>query len=230
MKNFIMTLVCLALILGIACTVKEFYVERNSPAVSAEDDKYAHLHIELDNKKQPWNLILVNDFNEMPKTDITLKETAYGEKVDERILPFITKMFTDAENAGLKPEITSGHRTYDEQKDIFDTRIKEYRALGHSKKEATSLVYEYVAEPGFSEHETGLALDVNSSDGDSWELYIWLQNNCHKYGFIIRYPQGKEDITGIEYEPWHIRFVGEDAAAYIHEYDLTLEEYLIDKQ
>ncbi len=232
MKNFVMILICLSLILGIACTIKEFYVDRYDTSAAAEiDDEYRHLHKEIDNSSQPWNLLLVNDYNPMPeKTEITLVETKYGERIDERIMPYITEMLSDAEKSGFTPEITSGYRSRESQQDIFDSRKKEYRALGHTKKEAESLANEYVAKPGYSEHETGLAVDINSSDGDSRELYMWLEANCHKYGFIIRYPAGKEKITGIEYEPWHLRYVGENTATYLQQNNLTLEEYLVGKQ
>jgi len=128
----------------------------------------------------------------------------------------------------LKEELvllaTSGYRSYETQKNIFDNKAQ---AIG---KEAANLVSAY---PGQSEHQTGLAMDITCSEA-SYSLVegfgetkegIWVKENAHKYGFIIRYPKGKEKITGYSYEPWHLRFVGQDVAKYLVENDLTLDEY-----
>lgn len=229
MKIFIRMLICAAVLLGIACTVQEYYIsQHSSPAVIAQDDTYAHLHKTVDNSRQDWNLILVNDWNSVPEDyHVKLYKTENGEHVNEQIYPFIEEMLEAAKNDGHSPEITSGYRSRNEQKQLFNERVDEYRALGYSKSEATSLTNEYAARPGFSEHETGLAVDINSADGNSWELYGWLSKNCCKYGFILRYPKGKEEITGIEYEPWHFRYVGTEAAEYINEHGITLEEYIL---
>ena len=87
---------------------------------------------------------------------------------------------------------------------------------------------QWVAIPGYSEHELGLAVDINADKERSYgeEVYCWLAENAWRYGFILRYPQGKEEITGIDYEPWHYRYVGYEAAKTIYEEDITLEEYL----
>lgn len=172
-------------------------------------------------------LILVNSDNSLPDNyKISLCRTPEDEYVAECIYPHINDLFKAAESQGFSPEITSGYRSEKDQKKLFNNRIRDHIRQGYSKKEATSLAGEYVAIPRHSEHETGLAVDINSSTGDKWEFYYWMEENCHKYGFILRYPSEKEDITGIEYEPWHFRFVGKDVAAYIHQNNITLEEYL----
>lgn len=232
MKKYAIFLLCTALLLGIACIIQDYLTDEANESVAADiNDEFAHLHKEADNKNLAWNLVLVNDWNCVPENyEVKLYKTSDGEYVDERIYPFLEEMFFAAEKDGYSPEITSGYRSEKEQKELFDGRVKEYRASGYSKKEATSLTNEYAARPGFSEHETGLAADINSADGDSWALYDWLSDNCHKYGFIIRYPYGKEAITGIEYEPWHLRYVGTTAAEYIYENNITLEEYVLEEQ
>lgn len=231
MKKYVIFLAVTALILGISCTVQEFLNPFESETVAAdENDEFVYLHQKADNENTDWNLILVNNWNSVPENyEISLQRTSDGEYIDERIYPFLEEMFKAARADGYSPEVTSGYRSEKEQKELFDERVKDYRNVGYSKKEATSLANEYAAKPGFSEHETGLAVDVNSEDGDSWALYNWLSNNCHKYGFIIRYPYGKEAITGIEYEPWHLRFTGTTAAEYIYENNITLEEYVLGK-
>ena len=124
------------------------------------------------------------------------------------------EMFLAAENENVNGFIiTSGYRSYDKQKEVY-----EQSEPGYAQK------------PGASEHQTGLCFDVtamNSGDGfETTEQYKWLRANAHKYGFIQRYPANKSNITGISYEPWHYRYVGVDAATYIYKNNLTLEEYL----
>ena len=220
MKYYVRALICIAVLLGIVCTVKDYY---DTKTVNPND-----IGFEINNNVQPWNLILINKTNEM--TDSLLPDlvtTENGEKIAQNVYFHLEELFRAAEEAGFSPELTSGCRSRNQQEDIFDDRINEYRELGYSKKEATSLTNNYAARPGYSEHETGLAADINSADGDSRKLYEWLKDNAYRYGFILRYPKGKEDITGIEYEPWHYRYVGTEAAEYIYHNDMTLEEYLL---
>ncbi|QGU94329.1 D-alanyl-D-alanine carboxypeptidase family protein [Clostridium bovifaecis] len=114
----------------------------------------------------------------------------------------------------------SGYRSYKSQENTYSDRV---RSQGKKLAEA------YVAKPGFSEHQTGLCIDITNQDKyfvKGTKEADWLAENCYKFGFIIRYPYGKKSITGIEYEPWHIRYVGKKAAKYIHDNGITLEEYL----
>lgn len=125
----------------------------------------------------------------------------------------IFNKFDDMRNQGLNPVITSAYRDRNLQKDLLKEEIDMNKSLGYSQEEATTLTESLVARPGFSEHETGLALDINLDTGSNNEdMYYWLANNSYKYGFIIRYPEGKTSITGILYEPWHIRYLGKEAA------------------
>ena len=117
--------------------------------------------------------------------------------------------------------------TQEEQKKIMDDKIAEFRREGNSKSEAEELAKKQVAKPGYSEHQIGLAVDIN---GATYDLYFWLQENCYKYGFIFRYPGDKTDITGITEEVWHYRYVGVEAATEIHERGICLEEYLEGKR
>ncbi|EOR20486.1 D-alanyl-D-alanine carboxypeptidase [Clostridium sartagoforme AAU1] len=140
--------------------------------------------------------------------------------VSEVIIKPLENLVNEAKNEGIILLGNSGYRSYNSQKNLFNNRVK---SQGLENAES------YVAKPGFSEHQTGLCIDITNEN----EFLIqgtkegdWLENNCHRFGFIIRYPLGKEDITGIEYEPWHIRYVGEEAAKYIYENKITLEEYL----
>jgi D-alanyl-D-alanine carboxypeptidase len=126
---------------------------------------------------------------------------------------------------GMEIKMTTAYRSYDFQKILFDN---------YAAKEGEEKANTYSARPGQSEHQTGLAADVSSPVVD-WQLSNdygntkegkWLADNAYRFGFILRFPEGKEEITGYQYEPWHIRYVGMTAAKEIHDYDLTLEEFL----
>ena len=176
-----------------------------------------------------WNLILVNKNHKIPYNySPELIELSNGEKVDARIYPDLQQLFDDARAAGLQLFVRDGYRTGDEQKAIMNDKIAAYETEGYSKKEAKALAKTYVAEPGTSEHELGLSVDINSeSSGASQDaVYEWLDENAYKYGFIKRYPADKTDITGIDNEPWHYRYVGYEAAKEMKEQNLCLEEYL----
>ncbi len=140
------------------------------------------------------------------------------------IYPYFLKMQEDMRKMGLNIIIDSGYRSYDYQQIIWDRRVAT-EGLEETQK--------YVAPPGGSEHQTGLAFDIavirNNQfiDGitEDFEEFKWLNENAYQYGFILRYPKGKENITGYNFEPWHYRFVGLRLAYIIHNYDITLEEY-----
>ncbi|WP_160687062.1 M15 family metallopeptidase [Clostridium sp. C2-6-12] len=147
-----------------------------------------------------------------------------AENEEKHVAGIIVKPLEELVKAAKKDNITllgnSGYRSYKSQKNIYEDRVKS-----QGKKLADA----YVAKPGFSEHQTGLCIDITNKSGNFTKGTIeadWLAENCHKYGFIIRYPYGKKNLTGIEYEPWHIRYVGKEAAKYIHDNGITLEEYL----
>lgn len=131
----------------------------------------------------------------------------------------LTNMQSEANSLGYNIPLVSGFRSYWDQKNIYNNYVKTY---GVEKTDTFS------ARPGHSEHQTGLAFDVGKIDdnyGNTPEG-IWLAKNAHRYGFIIRYPQGKQHITGYKYEPWHIRYLGVDLATKVYNSGLTLEEYL----
>ena len=173
----------------------------------------------------PWYLLLVNSTHPLPENweAPALIEMPGGETVDARIYEPLSQMLADAADEGLEPFVASGFRTRAEQQGFMDDKISEYRSQGYGESEARALAEDWVALPGTSEHELGLAADIN---GASYDLYIWLQQNSWRYGFIQRYPEDKTDITGISHEPWHYRYVGKEAAKEIYESGLCLEEYL----
>ena len=175
-----------------------------------------------------WNLILVNQDHSVPQDyNVQLTTLSNGQKIDSRIYPSLQAMFNDARAAGLGLFVREGYRTKNEQENIMKSRIETYRQKGYSNREAIKLAREYVAQPGASEHELGLAVDINASNSQMQDkVYSWLQNHSWCYGFILRYPLDKTDITGVSNEPWHFRYVGKDAAKTMKENNWCLEEYV----
>lgn len=178
--------------------------------------------------EEDWRLVLVNRDNPLPENfEITLKELRNSQFVDERIYPELQEMFDDARAAGYSPLINESYRSHERQQEIMDSHIANYEASGYSHDDAVAAAETEVAIPGTSEHELGLALDITTEgDIDPTGLWYWLKENSWKYGFILRYPEEKTDITGITYEPWHFRYVGKEAAKKICDSGVCLEEYL----
>ena len=177
---------------------------------------------------EEWNLIVVNRWNELPKDySVELMELSNGQKVDSRIYPALQEMFDAARAEGIYPIVREGYRTAEEQQEILDEKIQIYINQGYSQSRAERTAKEWVALPGTSEHQLGIAVDINAdkSKCSNEEVYAWLAENAYKYGFILRYPLGKQEITGTSYEPWHYRYVGEEAALEIYEQGICLEEY-----
>lgn len=175
-----------------------------------------------------WNLLVVNEWNEMPENfELELTELSNGQKVDSRVYPYLQEMFDVARAQDIYPVVREGYRTEEDQQKILDERIQRYKNEGLSERRAEKAARAYVALPGTSEHHLGSAVDINADTSMSTnnDVYIWLAENAYKYGFILRYPEGKEGITGIRYEPWHYRYVGKEAAKEIYEKGICLEEY-----
>ena len=176
-----------------------------------------------------WNLILVNRDNYIPDDyKVELTELSNGEKVDSRIYPELQEMFNDARAQGYGLFVREGYRTQEEQQQLLDEKIEAYENEGKSKSEAKKLAEQWVAIPGTSEHQLGIAVDINAdtTKSSSDDVYSWLAENAHKYGFIKRYPSDKTDITGVINEPWHYRYVGKEAALEIYSQGMCLEEYI----
>ena len=178
---------------------------------------------------EEWNLIVVNRWNVLPEDySVELMELSNGQKIDSRIYPALQEMFDAARAEGIYPIVREGYRTAEEQQEILDEKIQIYINQGYSQSRAERTAKEWVALPGTSEHQLGIAVDINAdkSKRSNEEVYTWLAENAYKYGFILRYPMGKQEITGTSYEPWHYRYVGVEAARKIYEQQICLEEYM----
>ena len=181
-----------------------------------------------------WRLLLVNPWNKLPEDDeVELATLSNGLKVDKRIYEDLEAMLSACREAGLRPIVCSAYRTQATQERLYNNKIARLRAAGWTGDALLTEAARWVAPPGTSEHQTGLALDIvaasyqllDDAQADTAEQQ-WLMEHCWEYGFILRYPADKTEITGIGYEPWHYRYVGRETAAAIHESGLCLEEYL----
>ena len=179
--------------------------------------------------KKEWKLLLVNREHYVPE-DYTIEftELSNGERVDSRIYPDLQEMFDTARAEGLQLFVADGYRTQEEQQQLLDEKIEAYKNEGYAEEEAEAEAKQWVALPGTSEHQLGLAVDINADTSQSTrhEVYEWLAENGYKFGFINRYPANKTEITGTIYEPWHYRYVGKKAAKEIYSQGICLEEYI----
>jgi D-alanyl-D-alanine carboxypeptidase len=190
-----------------------------------------------------WALFLLNNNNPLPEDYDSRLENDIGMTLvfedyrdyymDSRAAPYIMKMVEDATEDGVDLYIVSTYRTQEYQQMNLDSSVAERMSNGMDYDTAYADTLESVALPGRSEHNAGIAADIMTpsytsmaDDGfKNTKEYEWLSENAQKYGFILRYPEGKKDVTGIIYEPWHYRFVGVYYATKIKESGLTLEEF-----
>lgn len=187
-----------------------------------------------------WQLRLVNAANPLPDDfePETSNIAGYEHRpFDMRAADWLEKMLHDAEQDGCKLYLVSGYRSIGRQRALFQIKTEELMQQGLAAQQAEQEAARWVARPGTSEHNLGLAADIVSADWytthndltedfEQTPAFAWLKANCAEYGFILRYPKEKEAVTGISYEPWHYRYVGQEAAKQIMLTGITLEEYL----
>ena len=175
-------------------------------------------------------LILVNYENALPEDyKIELSNIDETRKFDSRAIDELNKMMKAMKNDGIKNIwVQSSYRSIEYQQGLFNEEVNTYIAQGKTKEEAEKLTLKKINKPGTSEHNLGLAVDFNYVDYnfDKLKGFQWLQENAEKYGFILRYKKEKEDITKVDYEPWHWRYVGVENAKKMNELDMCLEEYI----
>ena len=180
-------------------------------------------------------LTLVNPWNPVSETGYTTKlvDAEDDFQVDKACADALKLMLADCRGAGCQPQIEAAYRSVDDQLVLYDEAVQQRVDKGQSPEDAEAEVARIIAEPGRSEHELGLAVDIVDADQPALEEQQaetptgrWLEENAWKYGFIQRYPRDAAEITGFQWHPWHYRFVGEDVAGNIHSLGITLEEYL----
>ena len=164
---------------------------------------------------------LTNDYAPEDIVDVSV-QFAYGDnEIKSEVYEKFRSMYNDAKKEGLYLIITSAYRDYNFQNELWES---------YKKQQGEEWADSVAARAGYSEHQTGLTLDIvtynaNMNEFENTDEFKWLQNNAYKYGFILRYPKDKEDITGYSYESWHYRYVGVDAAKKIHKLGITFDEY-----
>lgn len=180
-----------------------------------------------------WRLLLVNrDYilpdNYVPDLAKSVESDSDSKLLDSRVAPFYNKMYLAAAEDGIYLTTVSGYRSYQKQETNFENKINTYISKGYGKAEAAREAAKIILPPGTSEHNAGIAMDIISleQDFENTKAFRWLSENAADYGFILRYPKDKQDVTKIIYEPWHWRFVGVDNAKKIKASGLCLEEYL----
>lgn len=199
---------------------------------SHSKDRYSKcLEIYNNNKEL---LILANRDNPLP-SDYTpfLRHICDGRlEASVELYDGLTRMFADAELQGYNYWIASAYRSAERQQQLVDEDVRICMERGMSYNDSLEEVYRETMPAGCSEHQTGLALDILCSGNSVMDASQkdepgnkWLRKNCYKYGFILRYPEDKSGITGVNFEPWHFRYVGKEAAKFIMKNDITLEEF-----
>lgn len=197
-----------------------------------EDEKDDKLPVTL-----PDYLILVNKDHKLPDDyEVNLKKLPDGtNRAAEAAYQPMVDMLKAGRRAGLNFEVCSSYRSVERQQELLDEDVDALMAKGYTYQEAYNEVTRETMPPGYSEHATGLAFDIVALDYQmldakqaSTDENKWLYKHCAEYGFILRYPADKEDVTGISYESWHFRYVGVETATFIMEHGITLEEYLED--
>lgn len=200
----------------------------------SEDDVVQYENSELSGfDKDAWYLTLVNKTHPVPDDyEVKLTKLSGSMQCDERVKDVLLDMLNAASKENIKLIVCSPYRDYELQERLFEKKVNNYLSYGNSYMDAYKLASKAVIVPGASEHQLGIAFDIvtdyyrslNIGFGET-EAAKWLKKHCAEFGFILRYPKDKGEITGIMYEPWHFRYVGVEAATYIMENDLTLEEF-----
>ncbi len=205
-------------------------------AEKIEDYEYAYAGFEpvyANVDVEDWKMILVNRDYILPEDyEVELAPCITDDpdslKLDYRVAPHYNEMYLAALEDGIELTPVSGYRSVERQKRNFERKIDKYIDEGYSKTEATQMAATIVLPPGTSEHNAGLAMDICSlyQSFEDTEEFAWLSENAADYGFILRYPEDKQDITKIIYEPWHWRYVGVEAAKEMKASGECFEEYL----
>lgn len=243
-RPFLLLVLCLLLLPG--CTeraepsqlpksAESLPLPKSAPAASPAAEPPPAVSAEPAAASTAWNLILVNWENPLPE-DFTVPELTQlrnGHAIDSRAYPALQAMMDAARAEGFQPLICSSYRTWDTQEKLFSNEAQAWLNDGYSQSEAEAHAAMWVARPGTSEHQTGLAVDIVDQNHQLLDekqadtpAQQWLMAHCAQYGFILRYPEDKTGLTGVGYEPWHYRYVGVEAAMEITERGLCLEEYL----
>lgn len=206
-------------------------IETSSSDVSSVVSETSSQKVEVEVGE--WALTLANVDNPLPsgfnvKTSVIDSEfNPYVLKFDSRAVESLNNMLRAAKADGVKIQVISAYRSLEKQTTLYNNKVSSYKSQGYSDADAKAAAAKVVAIPGTSDHNLGLAVDLDSVETtyENTPQFKWLKEHCVEYGFVLRYPKDKSEITGIIYEPWHYRFVGVEAAREMQEKNMCLEEY-----
>lgn len=198
-----------------------------------QSEKQASKSAQKTRSDDAWQLILVNGDHPLPMDfTVDLVKVQGDYKVDYRIAPAVRQMIADAQKDGVQLKICSAFRTVDRQDGLYNKKVNNYINTGTGQNQAKATAATIVAKAGESEHHTGLAMDIVTPSYQKLDegfantaAFSWLSKYAQNYGLILRYPKGKQGITGIIYEPWHYRYVGVENAKAMKAKNVCLEEY-----
>lgn len=191
--------------------------EHTAKSGNSDNNQKKHKKVVKDGRTYVDGILIVNKENKLP--------SSYNPGENPKAQKALQQLLDDAQKDGINLYKMSGYRSYPKQVKLYDS---------YAKRDGKKTADKYSARPGYSEHQTGLTFDLGGKNSNK-NLYAsfgktkegqWIANNAYKYGFIVRYPKCKEKITGYQYEPWHIRYLGKDKANKVHKSGKTLEEYI----
>lgn len=235
---FVVAIFLLIIMLIVKIFKKENIVEtatnENEPQVSTAsqtpDKETEQPEPKPKNKITDWRLTLANYENILPEDfEVDVADIDDTRQFDSRAIADLKAMINAMGRDGISNIwVQSAYRSVERQKELYDNSVKKYLKQGKTQEEAERLTDEYINKPGASDHNLGLAVDFNNVDNNFEDLkaFKWLRENAEDYGFILRYPKDKEDITKISYESWHWRYVGQEHAKKMNELNMCLEEYI----
>ena len=208
--------------------------QKEEQGQTSQETKQQQLAEEFAKEKEEYYLLLANAENPLPQDwSIQTEEVQNGYEMDKRAAPAMREMIQAAKEDGVELMLCSAYRSVEKQQQLFDRSQQAYMAQGMSEEEAYAKTATETAIPGTSEHQTGLAADIVTPTYQMLDAGFadtpagqWLSEHAAEYGFVLRYPQDKQEVTGIIYESWHYRFVGKTHAKLMKESGLCLEEYL----
>ena len=208
--------------------------QKEEQGQSSQETKQQQLAEEFAKEKEEYYLLLANAENPLPQDwSIQTEEVQNGYEMDKRAAPAMREMIQAAKEDGVELMLCSAYRSVEKQQQLFDRSQQAYMAQGMSEEEAYAKTATETAIPGTSEHQTGLAADIVTPTYQMLDAGFadtpagqWLSEHAAEYGFVLRYPQDKQEVTGIIYESWHYRFVGKTHAKLMKESGLCMEEYL----
>jgi len=216
-------------------TVETSSEDNNTPVSVANETSENQIQpeepeVKIKKEITDWNLRLANYENILPEDfEVEVADIDDTRQFDARAIKYLKQMMNDMGKDGITNIwVQSAYRSVERQKELYNNSIQKYLKQGKTQEEAVKLTDEYINKPGASDHNLGLAVDFNNVDNNFEDLdgFKWLKENAENYGFILRYPKHKEDITKISYESWHWRYVGEEHAKKMNELDMCLEEYI----